>query len=146
LRRWRRHGLRPGRRLRLRRVLRWRCRRSGLALAVGRCLAEHEHDLPDLHLVARLDPDLRHGAALAGRHFDRRLVGFQLENGLILLHDVADLDHHADDIALLDVLAKLRQFELDGHLRAPQLVNWSTGQPVNRSTNRGTDEPKNQNP
>ena len=54
-------------------------------------VAERQHDLADLDLVALLDLDLLHRAADARRHFDGRLVGLELEDRLILLDGVAAL-------------------------------------------------------
>ena len=76
---------------------------------------EHQHDLPDLDLVSRLHLDVGDDAADVRRHFDRRLVGLELEHRLVLLdgvprlhqnaNDITRCDEHADHIALLDVFA-----------------------------------------
>ena len=47
-----------------------------------------------------------------GRHFDRRLVGFELEDRLILGDRVAGLDQHAQDVAGFDLFAELGECEI----------------------------------
>ena len=73
---------------------------------------QHEHRLADLDLVARLDLHVAHGALDAGRHLDRRLVRLEFEDRLIARNRVADVHHHAGDIATHHVLAKFRNLEL----------------------------------
>ena len=83
------------------RALFFRSRRA----AFGPGLIDDEHDLPDRDLLAGLHFDFRDGAADTGRHFDRRLVGLELENGLIGSNDVTRRDEHANDVPFLDVFA-----------------------------------------
>ena len=58
-----------------------------------------EDDLTHLHLVAGVDTHLLDHAADRRGHFDRRLVGFELEDRLIALQRIAGLHHHAHDVA-----------------------------------------------
>ena len=53
-------------------------------------------DLADLDLVARLDLDVLDDAGDRRRHLDRRLVGLELEDRLILGDRVAGLHQHAE--------------------------------------------------
>ena len=48
-------------------------------------------------------------------HFDRRLVGFELEDRLIFGDRVARLDQHAQHVAARDVLAELGKREVSRH-------------------------------
>ena len=50
---------------------------------------DRQNDLADFDAFALLDADVLHRASDAGRHFDRGLVGFKLENGLVFLHRVS---------------------------------------------------------
>ena len=45
------------------------------------------------------------------RHFDRRLVGLELEDALVLGDRVADLDEHVQDVAALDAVAEVGDVE-----------------------------------
>ncbi len=104
-------------------LVRRSCRRScGSAAALVRrsCassggaggLVHRQHHLPDLHLVARLDLEFLDDAGDAGGHFDRRLVGLELEDGLVLLQGVARLHQHAHDVAAGDILTKFGNDEV----------------------------------
>ena len=53
--------------------------------------------------------------ATLGRHFDRGLVGLELEDRLVLRDRVARLDQHADDVAGGDVLAQFGKLEFCRH-------------------------------
>ena len=89
------------------------CRRRRRAARLRRRgLVHRQHDLADLHLLARLDPDLLDDARDARRHFDGRLVGLELENGLIVLQLIARLHHDANHVAGGDVLAKFGKYEV----------------------------------
>ena len=85
-----------------------RLRRGGCAGA----FVVAEDRLADLDLVAGLDLDLFDRAGDRRRHFDRRLVGFELEDRLILGDRVARLDQDAQDVAGVDVLAELGECEV----------------------------------
>ena len=83
-----------------------RCRRSGnRSRCSGRAFGFQDHDHITLgQLVVELDLDLLDHAGCRGRHLQRRLVRFQRDQPLVLLHRVAhghqDLDHrHAVVIA-----------------------------------------------
>ena len=71
-------GLGRPRRLRL---LVARLRR--VCLLGGRAVGNGEHDLPDLHFLARFDAHFTDGTGDARRHFDGGLVGLELEDRLI---------------------------------------------------------------
>ena len=83
------------------RLLRLRLRPRGLRDFAGaasaprsprrRIALDPEDRLADLDLVAVLDLDLFHHAGDRRRHFDGRLVGFELEDRLIFLERVARL-------------------------------------------------------
>ncbi len=70
---------------------------------------------PTLTLSPGLTRTSATGSTDARGHLYRRLVGFELEHRLILLDDVSDRHEHADDIALLDVLAKFGQCKFSRH-------------------------------
>ena len=82
-----------------------RRRRGG----AGAVVLDAQDRLADLDLVAGLDLDVFDCAGDRRGHFDRRLVGFELEHRLILRQRVAGLHEHAQDIAGGDVLAQLGQ-------------------------------------
>ena len=86
-------------------------RLSAAGAAAGAVL-DREDRLADLDLVARLDLDLFHRAGDRRRHFDRRLVGFELEDRLILRDRVAGLDQDAEDVAGFDLFAELGKREV----------------------------------
>ncbi len=105
-------GLGRPRRLRL---LVARLRR--VCLLGGRAVGNGEHDLPDLHFLARFDAHFSDGTGDARRHFDGGLVGLELEDRLIFLDGVSRLDQHADDVARGDVLAEFGELEFCRHQR-----------------------------
>ena len=78
----------------------------------GAALVHGQHHLPDLHLVARLDLEFLDDAGDAGGHLDRRLVGLELEDRLVLLQRVARLHQQAHDVAAGDTLTKFRNDEV----------------------------------
>jgi hypothetical protein len=47
-------------------------------------------------------------AADRGGHFDRGLIGFEFEHGLVGLDHVADGDQHLQHVAGFDVLSQFR--------------------------------------
>ena len=69
----------------------------------------------DLHRLAVLDVDLQHFAGMRTGNLDRGLVGFQLDNALILLDDVPFVNQHFQHVAGVDVVAKSGKFDIDGH-------------------------------
>src|SRR5204862_2513970 len=77
---------------------------------------QRQHDLPDRHLVAALDLDLRDRPRHRRRHFDRRLVGLELEDALVLGDRVADLDEDVQDVAALDAVPEIGDLEFGGHV------------------------------
>ena len=89
-----------------------RLRRGACGAACAGAVVDAEDRLADLDLVAGLDLDLLDGAGDRRRHFDRRLVGFELEDRLFLGDRVARLHQHAQDVAGLDVLAELWECEI----------------------------------
>ena len=102
---------------RLRRRRRRRCRRR---------VVHGQDDGADLDLVALLDLDLLDDAGDRRGHFDRRLVGLELEHRLIARDRVADLDQHAGDVAAGDVLAQFGNFEFR-HSCPPRVRPRATG-------------------
>ena len=88
-----------------------------VCLLGGRAIGNGEHDLPDLHFLARFDAHFTDGTGDARRHFDGGLVGLELEDRLILLDGVSRLDQHADDVARGDVLAEFGELEFCRHQR-----------------------------
>ena len=79
---------------------------------------DRQHDLADLDLLALLDLDLLDRAGDRRRHFDRRLVGLELEDRLVFRHRVARRHQHANDIAGGDVLAEFGEREVCWHVSA----------------------------
>ena len=74
-------------------------------------LVKRQHELTDLDLLPLLDFDLAHRAVDVRRHFDGRLVGFQLQHRLVFLQRVAGLDEDPHHFAGADVLAELWNLE-----------------------------------
>ena len=112
-----------------RRRARWRgsCAAGGAAAAGRRSRAPAprrrstvEHGLADGDLVAGLDVDRLDRARHVRRHFDRRLVGLELDDRLIDRQRVADLDEHAQHVAALHVLAELGDRERHRPARRPR--------------------------
>jgi hypothetical protein len=67
------------------------------------------------HLVAQLHAHFLHGAGVRRRHFHRRLVGFERDERILLLHRVPRLHQELDDGDVLEV-ADVRDLDLDdGH-------------------------------
>ncbi len=93
------------------------CRGSRRRPERRRRLVHRQHDLADLDLLALLDLDFLDDARNARRNFDRRLVGLELENGLILLQLIARLHHDANHVACDDVLAKFGNYEVSHGVR-----------------------------
>src|SRR5205085_2123221 len=84
----------------------------GLARRRRAIAADGEDHLPDLHFLARLDLDIADRAVDRRRHFDRRLVGLELEYRLIDLDGVAALHQHAQHIAAVNVFTEFGEFEV----------------------------------
>src|SRR5258706_277103 len=84
----------------------------------GALVVNGEDRLSHFDFVACLDLDFLDFAGDRRGHFDRRLVGFELEDRLILGDGVARLHEHAQDVAAGDVLTKFRQVEV-GHEKSP---------------------------
>ena len=79
--------------------------RRGVGAASRAAVVDREDRLADLDLVALLDLDLFHLAGDRRRHLNRRLVGFELEDRLILCDRVAGLDQDAEDVAGLEMFS-----------------------------------------
>jgi hypothetical protein len=75
-------------------------------------LFDRQDGLPQAHGVAPAHVHLADGAGDAGGQLEGRLVGLELEDGLVLLEGVAFRDQDVEDLRLLDVLAEVRQLEL----------------------------------
>ncbi len=88
------------------------CYRSGCGGLSGGAGVDAQNHLTDLHLLADLDLDVDHGAGHRRRHFNRRLVGLQLENRLFFRQDVARFDQDTEHVARCDVFAKLGECEV----------------------------------
>ena len=92
-------------------------RRAAGAAGRGRgTFVERQDDLADGDLVAALDLDLGDRAGHRRRHFDGRLVGLELEDGLILGDRVADLDEDVQHVAALDAVPEVGNLEFGGHV------------------------------
>ena len=78
---------------------------GGTRFRGGGAHAHARDDLPDGHRVAFLGEDLGDGAGGRRRQLHVDLVGGQLDDGLAVLHVVADLDGPLEDRALGDRLA-----------------------------------------
>ena len=103
-------------------------RRSGL-LGVGRrrlsgrgglghrdlAVADDDERSADRDELAFGHEDARDGAGGRRGDLDRRLVGVDLDERVVLLDVLADLDEPAGDLALGDPLAEVRKLELVGH-------------------------------
>ena len=89
-----------------------RARRGGRGAVAGARLLDHQHRLARLHLVAGLDPHFLDPAGHGRRHFERRLVGFELQHRLIGGEHVAGLHHHAEHVARGHTIAQVGENEL----------------------------------
>ena len=90
--------------------------RAGLRAAAGVarcafCFEDRDHAAFG-HLVAELDLQFLDHARGGRRHFHRRLVRFQRDQALVLLHRVADGDQHFDDRHVV-VIADVRNLDFD---------------------------------
>ena len=74
-----------------------------------------EDDLSHPQLVAFFYADFPDGARHRRRHFHNRLVGLELHHRLAFGDAGARLDHQANQVAALDVLAQFGQFEFRCH-------------------------------
>jgi hypothetical protein len=86
-------------------------RRPGFTADLEHCdHGFHRHD------ITGVEPQLNdHGVEGCGDG-DGRLVGHDLDEGILLLHLLADLDHPLHDLTLGDALADVGELELlDGH-------------------------------
>jgi hypothetical protein len=63
--------------------------------------------------------ELEHGPGERGGHFDDRLVGLDLGDGLIGLDRIAFLHEPADDFTFGDSFAHVGKTEDLGHVRTP---------------------------
>ena len=88
---------------------------AGFAAAAPPRVVDGQHDLTDLDPLPLLDADVLDGSGNARRDLDGRLVGFELEDRLILGDRVPRRDEHADNIAGGDVFAELGESEVCGH-------------------------------
>ena len=87
---------------------RWRARLCAV-------LADHDEDRPDRDDLALLDEDLRDLAGGRRRDLDRRLVGLDLDERLVL-GDLVALGHEpAGDLAFGQALAEIGKLELVRH-------------------------------
>jgi len=97
-----------------------------------------EDDLSHAQLVAFSYPNFSDGAAHRRRHLYHRLVGFEFHHGLALGNASAGLDHQADQVAALDVLAQFGQFKFRCHSLGVPLAlvscidfyQWRAGRPA----------------
>ena len=92
---------------------------SAAAGAVAAGVVHRQDHRADLDLVALLDLDFLDDAGNRGGHFDRGLVGLELEDRLIVRDRVADLHEHAGHVALRDVFTQLGNFEFAVIKRSP---------------------------
>jgi hypothetical protein len=98
--------LRLGRRLGARRHI-VRCRRGAVA--------DDDDDLPDRDDLALAREDLRHGSGRGGGDLDCGLVRLDLDERVVLGHDLSLCDEPAGDLPLRQTLAQVGQLELVRH-------------------------------
>src|SRR5207253_570313 len=70
-----------------------------------------QNDRAHLHLVALFDLDVLDDSRDGRRDFDGGFVRFELDDRLFFRNRVADLDQHAGDVALFDVLPQFGNLE-----------------------------------
>src|SRR5207302_6965506 len=76
---------------------------------------EHDEHRADRNNLALADEDARDASRRGRRNLDRRLVGLQFDERLVLRHLVALGNEPARDLALGQPLAEVRQLELERH-------------------------------
>ena len=81
----------------------------------GTVVADHDEHRPDRNDLALRDEDPRDDARGRRRDLDRRLVGLDLDERLVLRDLLALGDEPARDLAFRQALAEVRQLELVGH-------------------------------
>jgi hypothetical protein len=81
----------------------------------GRVAVDHDQHRPDRRDLALGDEDPRHGACCGRRDLDRRLVGLDLDERVVLRDLLALRDEPARDLALGQPLAEIGQLELIRH-------------------------------
>jgi hypothetical protein len=74
----------------------------------------HE-DRSHCHRVALVHVDVRNAAGVGRGYFDRGLVGFDLEQQLVLRDRIAFRDQHFEHLTLADAFAKVGQPEVTRH-------------------------------
>jgi hypothetical protein len=95
-------------------------RGSGLGGGCGGCaggglLVDARQDLADLDGVAGLDLEAHEHARGGGGDFERDLVGLDLDDALVALHELAVVLQPACDHAARDALAGLGHRDINGH-------------------------------
>ena len=93
-----------------RRGMRWR---GGLSWLSGGF--EHEQRLTDLDGIPFFNQHTGNATAGRTRHFNHCFVGFNFEQRLAWLDDIACRDKNRDDIAGGDIFPKIGQFKFCGH-------------------------------
>jgi hypothetical protein len=82
-----------------------------------------------VHHLAVAHVHLRDRAGVRRRNRDRGLVGLDFHQRLILAHDVAGLDQHANHLAFMHAFAEIGEFELSGvHQDSPAKIGERTRQ------------------
>ena len=103
----------------------------GLRLALRRLMRAIER--AHRHFVADLGDDLRDRARHRRGHVHRRLVGFERDQRLLGLDDVARLHQDLDDRHVLEV-ADIGNFHFDlRHRRSPSRTDWFTDAEISAS-------------
>ncbi len=102
----------------------------------ARVAADHDEHGPDRDDVALRDPDARDEAGGRRRDLDRRLVGLDLDERLVLRDLVPLRDEPAGDLPFGQSLAEIRQLELVPHGVAGYLRGRPTHEPAGTSRTR----------
>ncbi len=71
-------------------------------------VAEGDEQVAYPDQVSLLHGDGGHGAGIGRGDLDRRLVGLDLQDGLVLAHLVAHRDEHPEDLTLVNALSQVR--------------------------------------
>ena len=93
----------------------WLGQRGAARHALGAVVADHDEHRPDRDDLALRDEDPRHLAGGRRRDLDRRLVGLDLDERVVLGDLLALGDEPARDLALGQALAEVGQLELVRH-------------------------------